>query len=139
MVATPDRLVAARAVFADLWATYGGLDHDELAAQLEATAEEYAFLAARYGPGGTYDAERKARRSLYEIQIREEYAAKQERLTDGKAETLAAAHPEVTKALDVAYFDRVRYVALGEKREAIKARMAHLSAVARAGGRAPGY
>lgn len=118
----------------ETWRAWGGGEFDACAAELAATDEEHARLEARFGPGGTWDAQRKAHRSLYAVQIRDDAREKQEKLTEPMVEERAACHPQVTAWLDTAERDRMRYAVLTSERETIRERMRYLRAVCYASG-----
>lgn len=79
-----------------------GLDPIEvLQADRRALVEEVAPLRARYGPGGTWDAQRKAHRSAVANRIATELTAERSKApSEAELERLAAGDPDVRRLLD---------------------------------------
>lgn len=118
----------------DIRERLGGNEVDALMAELARSDDEYAALDARYGPGGTFDAQRKAHRSAIEVQIRADAKERGEKLTEAAAEALAASDLAVIALLANAEAERTRYAVLSSQREVIRERLRWLRALAYAAG-----
>lgn len=116
------------------WDRLGGDEFDRLAARLAETDEEFARLDARYGRGGTWDAQRKAFRSAYAVEIRAEARESGEKLTEPMVEERSASHPDVLAWLRASEGDMRAYAVLASERETIRERMRYLRAVCYASG-----
>lgn len=116
------------------WDRFGGDEHERLAAELAASDEEWAALDAKYGPGASYDARRKAHRSAVALTLRAEWAAEWGKMTEAAVEERAAAHPDVVAWIDRTDLERARYAVLSAEREAIKERQRYLRGIVYAAG-----
>lgn len=103
---------------------------DELLAEREALVRKAAPLAARYGSFGTWDARRKEMLALCALKVREEYDGT-DRLTDGKVDTLAHAHPDYTAFLIQSETEKARYLMIEDRIQGITERINRGQAVAR--------
>jgi hypothetical protein len=102
-----------------------GIDSlDALLHQRRTLVAEVAPLRAKYGPGGSWDARRKAHRSA----IANEIASKGEKLSEAALERLAAADPRVEKLLDAAEKDMARLAILENDIATITERLKNRSA-----------
>lgn len=113
----------------ETWERFGGEAYDRLAAELAATDQEWADLEAVYGPGGSWDARRKAYRSGYAILLRDQARERGEKVTEAMIEERAAAHAAVLSWLAASELEKARHSLLGAQREAITERIRHLRAV----------
>lgn len=91
--------------------------------QLADTHATWAVGAARYGPGGTWDALRKSKLALLSADIRDGYAERGERVTESRLEEAAHAHPDYVAWLDESTRDRALWLALDAERTAIQGRL----------------
>lgn len=103
-----------------------GVDHiDELQAERRAIVAQLAPLRAQYGPGGTFDARRKAFRSAVANEIALRVTAERGKApSEAELERLAAGDERVLRWMDAAETDMATYHllenALAEKTELIR-------------------
>lgn len=85
--------------------------------QLSETQDTWAGGAALYGPGGLWDATRKARLALTAADIRDSYNG--EKITESKIDEMAHAHPDYNAWLDRCTIERAKWLTLDAERTAI--------------------
>jgi hypothetical protein len=99
---------------------------DALLQQLAETHQPWAWGAARYGPGGTFDASRKAFLAVRSAQVRDEYADRGEKITEARLDEVAHADEGYREWLDAQTIDRASWLKLDAEREEIKTRLRFL-------------
>lgn len=82
------------------------IEADDLLQQLSATEDEWAQGAALFGPGGLFDANRKAKLSVIGLQIRDHRSESSEKTTEAMIEQLAHADDTYTDYLSEAVVAR---------------------------------
>lgn len=100
---------------------------EELLQQLSASHEAWAHGAAKYGPGGTFDALRKRFLSVRSMQMRDVYAGKGEKITEARLDELAHADPDYGTWLDEATLARARWLTLDAERGEMHTRLKFLT------------
>jgi hypothetical protein len=91
--------------------------------QLAESNEDWANGASLYGPGGLFDASRKARLALIAAEIRDGYAEKGEKVTEARIEELAHAHPDYQKWISTSTIDRARWLLCDAERTCAQLRL----------------
>lgn len=85
--------------------------------ELAETHETWAGGAALYGPGGLWDATRKAKLALTAAEIRDGFNG--EKVTESKIDELAHSHPDYRAWLDESTKNRALWLTLDAERTAI--------------------
>lgn len=83
---------------------------EELLAKRRELVRALAPLRARYGPYGTWDAERKVRLSAIKAKLRAEFARDGARPTEAMLDDEAHAHPDYAEFIVTATRERARWV-----------------------------
>lgn len=96
---------------------------EDLLAELAATEEEWSQLYGQHGPGGAFDAYRKAYRAVIACEIRDAAATAGRKVTESEVEDRACAHPKYQRLLDQAIIDRARFAALDARRASVMERV----------------
>jgi Trp operon repressor len=96
---------------------------DALLGELARTTQEWAALFALHGPGGAWEAQRKALWCLLATEIRDAAATRGEKITEGAIEQRAHAHPRYIRFCDEAIVSRTRYAVLESERESLTMRV----------------
>lgn len=106
------------------------IEADDILQELASTEDTWATGASLYGPGGLFDATRKAKLSVIGLQIRDYRADKGEKTTEAMIEQLAHADDTYTTFLDEHVRDRANWLALDAVRDRLKLRLKLLSYMA---------
>jgi len=111
----PASLAGARTL-RDLELQIGVDPIDVLQADRRAVVEDLAPLRAKYGPGGTWDARRKAHRSAIATEIASKLQEERGKApSEAEVERLAAGDPRVQARLDEAEAEMARYAVLEDE------------------------
>ena len=89
---------------------------ESLLQQLSETHAEWAQGAAKYGPGGTFDALRKRYISVQAMQLRDKYKTANEKVTEGRLEEEAHADEGYGEWLDDSTIKRAEWLTLDSQR-----------------------
>ena len=104
---------------------------DGLHAERRALLTEYATLRALHGPGGKWDARRKAMLEAMKIRARLDMTARAEKITESAVDAYGHADPQYIAFVDQGILDATRYVeletAISEIEERIRNREIALS------------
>jgi hypothetical protein len=119
-----------------------GIDSlDALLHQRRTLVDRVKTLRAKYGPGGSFEARRKAHRSGIAVELRNAAKEKGEKLTEAAIEDMAASDPRVKALLDLQEQETAEMIALdnaiADVTERLRDRSAslyYLGAEARLGG-----
>ena len=98
-----------------------GIGHvDEHAARYLNLSKEAAPLRAKYGPGGTFDAQRKADLSAIRMLLRARYADKDEKVSEARLDEEAHCHRGYVEFIGNATTERARLAELDAELETLQ-------------------
>lgn len=100
---------------------------DVLLQKLSSTHEEWAAGAARFGPGGTFDAHRKSVLAVRSLQERDAAAGRGEKITEAKLDEAAHADEDYRAWLDGQTVKRAEWLTLDAKRDEWNTRLRFLT------------
>jgi hypothetical protein len=95
--------------------------------KLGATHETWAMGAARFGPGGTFDALRKSTLAVRAMQARDAAADKGEKITEAKLDEISHADAEYRQWLDESTLRRAQWLTLDAQRDEWNTRLRFLT------------
>jgi hypothetical protein len=100
---------------------------ESLLQELGDSHSKWATGAARYGPGGTFDALRKRYLAVRSMQLRDTFAGKGEKVTESRLDEMAHGDDEYGTWLDQETSSRATWLTLDAERDSIKTRLKFLN------------